>query len=73
MQATEATILARARARNNPLNAAEWISDDGIRWAWSESNGQYERVPQDGMSFVLLRSRLERAHTKLRELGETIS
>lgn len=41
-------------------NAAEFITDDGKRFAWSESNVQYEEVPEDGESFTILRTRLSR-------------
>ncbi len=42
----------------NPSNAVEFIDENGNRWAWSESNCQYESVPEDGASFTLLRKRL---------------
>jgi hypothetical protein len=41
-------------------DCVEYILEDGTRWAWSESNVQYEQVPQDGESFTLLRMRLSR-------------
>lgn len=50
----------------NPGNAVEFINEDGSRYAWSESNCQYESVPQDGASFTLLRKRLERAEQIVR-------
>ncbi len=39
-------------------DAVEFILEDGSRYAWSESNVQYEPVPQDGEAFTLLRKRL---------------
>lgn len=39
-------------------NCAEFVTDDGRRFAWSDSNCRYEEVAPDGASFTLLRNRL---------------
>ena len=42
-------------------DCAEFVLDDGRRFAWSESNVRYEEVPADDKSFTTLRLRLRRA------------
>lgn len=39
-------------------DSVEYIREDGRRFAWSESNCQYQEVPENGASFTLLRKRL---------------
>jgi hypothetical protein len=45
-------------SRLGPNNCVEYVDEDRDRWAWSESNCRYERVPEDGASFTSLRRRL---------------
>lgn len=39
-------------------SCAEFVTDDGRRFAWSESNVRYEEVSRDDASFTMLRNRL---------------
>lgn len=45
-------------ASREHANCAEFITDDGRRFAWSDSNCRYEEVEPDGASFTALRNRL---------------
>lgn len=51
----------------DPSNAAEFIDDEGHRYAWSESNVRYEEVEPDDGCFTLLRNRLSKAQERLEE------
>ena len=61
-QAREIERLKGAR------DCAEYILDNGTRFVWSESNVQYEEVPQDGESFTLLRHRLKEQEATVERL-----
>ena len=50
-------------------DCVEYVLEDGRRFAWSESNVQYEEVPEDGASFALLRSRLDRLRDALDQIA----
>lgn len=52
-------------------DCVEYILEDGRRFAWSDSNVQYEEVPEDGASFTLLRKRLTEAQDRLRLVEDT--
>ena len=49
-------------------NCAEFVTDDGRRFAWSDSNCHYEEVAPDGGAFTTLRNRLRRAEAEIKRL-----
>lgn len=55
-----------ATSERSPCNALEYIAENGQRYAWSDSNVQYEPVPEDGASFTLLRNRLKTAECRMK-------
>jgi len=60
--------MAESVSRKPHPDCVEYVLEDGRRFAWSESNVQYEEVPPDGASFTVLRYRLDRANETLAEL-----
>jgi len=57
--------------RPDPTNAVEFIDGIGQRWAWSESNVQYERVDLDSDSYTLMRQRLTETQELMEAYRET--
>ena len=49
-------------------SVAEFVTDEGKRYAWSESNCRFEEVAPGGGSFQLMRIRLERAEARIAEM-----
>ena len=54
----------------DPCDSVEFITKEGKRYAWSDSNVQYEEVPPDGESFTLIRKRLDDLQTAAKALYE---
>lgn len=52
--------MSEKQWRDIRANCAEFITDDGRRFAWSESNCMYEELSKDGGSFTMMRRRVER-------------